>query len=231
MKTLFSAAGTTAAGGTLAVAATLHRLMAATTLGLAAVSAVQAGPLSSFSFAGDGNVLVFDALAGAGGWNGQITEFADPPLAAPRSLASLVTFSYDASANVLTGQFEFTDAVDLLSNAFGTLMGRFTDPAGNLVDGGQLELDYSVLGGTGLFSGSSGFGLSFLSFDPQSTAFNNYREDGLLVVGATAAVPLPGSAPLVGLGLALALAASRWAVRPRRPGETSGLASGPQLAQ
>lgn len=222
MKTLFSAVGST-----LAVAATTRRLMAAATLGLAAVSAAHAGPLSNFSFAGDGNVLVFDALAGTGGWNGQITEFADPPLPELRSLASLVTFTYDASANVLTGLFEFTDAVDLLSSVFGTLMGRFTDPAGNLTDGGQLELDYSVLGGTGLFSGSSGFGLSFLSFDPKSAAFNNYREDGLLVVGAATAVPLPGSVPLVGLGLALALLASRWAVRPRR----LGLVSGSQFAQ
>jgi hypothetical protein len=226
MKTLFSAASST-----LAAAVTTRRLMAAIAVGLAAASSAQAGPLSSFSFAGDGNVLVFDALAGTGGWNGQITEFADPPLPAPRSLASLVTFTYDASTNVLAGQFEFTDAVDLLSSVFGTLMGRFTDPAGSLTDGGQLELDYSVLGGTGLFSGSSGLGLSFLSFDPRGTTFNNYSEDGVLVVGATAALPLPGSAPLVSLGLALALAASRWALRPRRLGETSGLASGPQLAQ
>jgi outer membrane protein assembly factor BamB len=44
-------------GSILAVAATTRRLMAATTVGLVAVSAVHAGPLSNFSFAGDGNVF------------------------------------------------------------------------------------------------------------------------------------------------------------------------------
>ena len=186
----------------------------ASVLGIAAVLAVaaptaHAGPLSAFSFAGEGNVLVFDAVAGTGGWNGAITEFTDPPRVQPLSFASLVTFSYNAAANVLSGQFEFTHALDLSSSVFGTLMGRFTDPAGSLTSGGQFELDYSVLGGSGQFAGSSGYGLSFLSFDPNASSFNNYREDGLLVVDA-ATVPLPNSLLLVALALALA----GWAVRP-----------------
>ncbi len=183
-------------------------LSAAALLSLGAAPPAQAGPLSAFSFSGEGNVLVFDALAGTGGWNGAITEFTDPALPAPLSFASIVTFSYDAGANLLSGLFEFTHAMDLSSTVFGTLMGRFTDPAGSLTAGGQLELDYSVMGGSGQFAGSSGFGLSFLSFDPNASSFNNYREDGLLVVDA-ATVPLPSTLLLVALALALA----GWAVQ------------------
>ena len=183
---------------------------AAAMLALATAPSAQAGPLSAFSFAGEGNVLIFDVAAGTGGWNGAITEFTIPALPQPLSLASIVTFSYDAAVNVLSGQFEFTHALDLSSSIFGTLMGRFTDPSGNLATGGQLELDYAVLGGTGQFAASSGYGLSFLSFDPNATTFNNYREDGLLVVDA-AAVPVPGTLLLVALALTLA----GWSVRQR----------------
>ncbi len=46
--------------------------------------------------------------------------------------------------------------------------------------------------------GSSGFGLSLLSFDPTATGDNNYVEQGLLV-----AVPEPGMAGLMAAGLVL----------------------------
>lgn len=191
------------------------RAACALTLAVASIGLAQAGPLSAFSFSGEGNVLVFDPVAGSGGWNGAITEFSDPaaPVLNPLSLASLVLFDFDAAANRLTGTFEFTDAADLSASIFGTLSGSFTDPAGDLLNGGQLALDYVVQGGSGMFSGSQGFGLSFLTFDPNSLAFNNYSEDGLLVVDAVpAAVPAPATAWLVLLATALALSISRWAL-------------------
>jgi len=169
---------------------------AACLLGLAAPQA-QAQTLSDFSFEGRGNLLVFDATTGSGVWNGEITEFNDSLLSMPLSFAVLVVFDYDAALNRLLGNFEFTQADDLDSSIFGSVLGSFTDASHNLADGGQLGLDYSVLGGTGRYAGSSGFGLSFLSFDPAATD-DNYFEQGLLV-----AVPEPGMASLMAAGLVL----------------------------
>jgi hypothetical protein len=169
----------------------------------------QAASLPNFVFDGRGNLLVFDAASGSGGWNGAISEFADPALPAPLSFAVLVTFDYDAVLNRLLGSFEFTQADDLSSSIFGNVAGGFTAAGGSLAGGGQLELDYQVLGGTGRYAGLSGFGLSFLGFDPAASGDNNYVEQGLIV-----AVPEPGMAGLTAFGLlALALAL----VRTRRP--------------
>jgi hypothetical protein len=150
-------------------------------------------------------VLLFDAVSG--GWNGAITENTDGATtpASPLSLAALVLFSFDALSNRLSGQFEFTDAADLGASIHGTLSGAFTDPASTLEGGGQLALDYRIEGGSGRFAGQRGFGLSFLSFDPNAGGFDNYSEQGLLV-----AVPEPASLALLALGLAaLALRARR----------------------
>ena len=48
-------------------------LAAAVSLPLCLPGAAWAGPLSAFSFDGEGNVLVFDAQAGTGGWKGRST--------------------------------------------------------------------------------------------------------------------------------------------------------------
>ncbi len=179
---------------------------------LACAAQARAGSLDDFVFDGAGNLLVFDAAAGTGGWNGAITAYADPGMAPPLplSLASLVLFSFNDSANLLTGQFEFTDAADLSSSVFGTLSGSFTDAASTLQGGGQFALDYLVDGGTGRFAGYRGFGLSFLSFDPNATGFDNYSEQGLLA----AAVPEPASVWPLAAGLAWLARVSRRRARP-----------------
>lgn len=190
---------------------------AACALTLAAPSAAWAGPLSAFFFDGEGNVLVFDAAAGSGGWNGSLTGFADPamPMTPPLSLAALVLFQFDAAANLLSGQFEFSDASDLSSAIFGSVSGSFTDPDSSLDLGGQLALDYMITGGSGQFAGAQGFGLSFLSFDPNAMVFDNYGEQGLLVA-EIAAVPEPGTL------LLLAVAGLGWLVAGRRVGAAAG---------
>ena len=178
----------------------LHRAVTALlgSLAMASLSPAWAGRLDAFVFEGTGNLIVFDAASGSGGWNGAITEFTDParPGLAPLSFASLVLFDFDPALNRLTGQFEFSDAVDLASSVFGTLSGAFTDPGDTLDGGGQFALDYQITGGTGAYDGQRGFGLSFLSFDPNATGFDNYSEQGLL-----AAVPEPSTWALLALGL------------------------------
>ncbi|OYU74754.1 MAG: hypothetical protein CFE45_34110 [Burkholderiales bacterium PBB5] len=76
-----------------------------------------------------------------------------------------------------------------------------------MTTGGQLALDYSVLGGTGDFTNARGYGLAFLNIDPAGT-FNNYSSSGVLVL----AVPEPGSLAL----LAAALLAGALVQRRRR---------------
>lgn len=180
-----------------------RRLLVATGLALSLSTPLvaQAGPLTFVPFAGAGNLSVFDAAAGTGGWVGSIDEVPTSAGGTALSLVSFVTFNLDSTTQVLTGIFEFT-TTDLASTLFGELSGA-ADSADFLSLGGQLSLDYTVLGGSGVFSGASGFGLAFLNHDPAGT-FNNYIEDGLLVLN----VPEPGSLALAGLGL-LAVARSR----------------------
>ena len=162
-------------------------------------------------FEGAGNVVVFDPLAGTGGWVGSFDEVLAPGNPGPsRSFVSVVTFTFDALTQMLNGQFEFTNALDLNSTLFGTVLGSAFGP---LEPGGQLSLDYSVTGGSGDYQGARGFGLSFLTYDVTATTFDNYSEQGLLVVE----VPTPATLPLAAAGLALLALAHRrrssWAAR------------------
>jgi len=141
-------------------------------------------------FEGAGNLVVFDATTGSGGWVGSIDQVAPPVVPQPLSLVSVVLFNYDAMTQVLTGSFEFT-TTDLMSTLFGTLTGNSFD-ADILATGGQFAIDYLITGGTGAFADANGFGLSFLNYDPAGT-FNNYTESGLLLF----TVPLPGTLTLV----------------------------------
>lgn len=193
-----------------AFTAAARRLLGAVALlaPLLATPLCQAGPVSDLvPFSGEGNLSVFDASAGTGGWAGSLTQTEPPAVASPLSLVEVVLFTLDASTHTLSGHFEFT-STDLLSTLYGDLSGTYTATGDDfLATGGQLALDYSVLGGTGDFSNASGYGLAFLNFDPAG-AFNNYSSSGVLVL----AVPEPGSLAL----LAAALLAGALVQRRRR---------------
>jgi hypothetical protein len=179
-------------------AAVARRLLAA--LAIALPLAAAAEPTTYFvPYNGTGNLSVFDAGAGTGGWVGQIDQTPPPDVPEPLSLVSFVLFQLDYATQTLTGSFEFT-TTDLASTLFGSLTGNFFDDD-ILTTGGQFAIDYSILGGTGAFTGASGFGLAFVDFDPAGT-FNNYAESGLL----NFTVPEPATLPLVAaclLGFAL----------------------------
>lgn len=183
----------------LSFVAPLRRLLAAVAclpVLLATPLAAQADPVSFFvPFNGAGNVSVFDAAAGTGGWVGSLVQTPPPDVPAPLDLVSVVLFTLDAATQTLSGTFEFTSSADLLSTLTGTVSGSTAD-ADILNSGGQFSLDYTITGGTGAFFRASGFGLAFLNFDP-AAGFDNYSESGLL----NFTVPLPGTAALVLAGL------------------------------
>ncbi len=189
----------------------LARAAAAASVAVAALApmAAHASVVNYFvPFEGAGNVSVFNAAAGTGGWVGSIDPTPDALAQPPFPGVSTVLFSFDALTKMLSGSFEISSG-DLLSTLFGSLVGSTVEPDW-LGTGGQISLDYTVLGGTGAFDGARGFGLSFVTYDPNANSiggFNNYGETGLL----NFTVPTPGSASLV---LAALLAAAL--VRTRR---------------
>jgi hypothetical protein len=186
------------------------RTLATAALGsMLTFGSVHAAPISIDAFtSGSGNVSVFDAAAGSGGWVGSLEGFSDPFTSVPLSLVSVVLFTIDNAADTFTGTFEFT-TTDLLSSFFGTLSGDVDDDV--LLNGGQFRIDYQVQGGTGLFSAASGFGLGLLDFDLNGTP-DNYREAGLFVMQ----VPVPATLGLSALALLAMLGSAR---RSRRQGE------------
>ncbi len=173
-----------------------HLRQAALLVPLALASGAQAGPVVFAPFAGSGNAVLFDAFTGQGGWTGTVLQVPDIGVTNPLSLVSVVLFQYDALTRTLMGQFEFTDANDLASSLLGVVMGTSSD-ADLFGAGGQLALDYTIQGGTGLFANAQGYGLSFLQYSPQAQP-DNYTETGLLVFN----VPEPGTAALVALAMA-----------------------------
>ena len=162
-------------------------LFAASLLPLSAQAAAE--PLF-VPYEGAGNLSVFNANAGTGGWVGSIDQLAPPVVSQPLSLVSFVLFNFDAMTQLLTGTFEFT-TVDLASTLFGTLTGTTFDP-GILTSGGQFQIDYQINGGSGAFADANGYGLAFVNYNPNG-GFNNYTESGLLVF----TVPEPASLALV----------------------------------
>lgn len=175
----------------------VRRLLAAAVLMLPV--AAMADPVTLFvPYEGAGNVSVFDAAAGTGGWTGSIDQSDFPAVPMPLSLGSVVLFRLDALTQTLAGTFEFTTAADLASTIFGQVSGSYFDLE-VLTTGGQFSVDYTILGGTGEFWGATGYGLSFVDYDATPGLFNNYTEAGALVV----TVPEPTTLALVLASLAL----------------------------
>lgn len=175
-------------------------------LGLAGLAAApaDASPLQFDPFSGQGNVSVFDAAAGTGGWVGSLDGLTDPASGAAAPAVTTVLFTLDPLTHLLSGSFSFT-TTDLASTMMGLLQGTVSDAA-ILTHGGQFSLDYTITGGSGLFDGARGYGLSFLDFDAFAAAgSDNYRESGVAVYD----VPEPSSLLLTALAIGLLCAARR----------------------
>jgi PEP-CTERM motif len=176
----------------------LRRGLCAAALAVSLPTLAQAEPTTLFvPFNGAGNVSAFTTTSG--GWVGNIEQTAPPVVSDPLSLVSVVLFQLNAATQTLTGTFEFTRASDLGATLFGDITGSYV-VADILNLGGQFSLDYTVTGGTGAFAGVTGFGLSFVDFNPAGV-FNNYAEAGLLTLDVPAAVPEPATWLLAAMGL------------------------------
>ncbi len=181
------------------LARALRTITLACLTALALAPTAHAGPLVFAPFTGSGNAVVFDPSTGDGGWVGSIEQFPEPGLADPLQLVSVVLFRIDPLTQLLSGQFTFTRSADLGATLFGQVSGSTAD-ADVFGQGGQIALDYSIQGGSGDFSGASGYGLSFLQVNPAGVP-DNYSESGLLVFSTTQGVPEPGSLPLLAVAL------------------------------
>jgi hypothetical protein len=180
------------------------RLLLSTSLvlTLAPPLAAQAAPTTYFvPYQGSGFVVDNGAVNGlpTGAWLGTI-DVAPPTITGTLPpLLSSVSFQLDPTDPnnlTLTGQFEFDVAADLASTIYGTFSGQYFD-LDLLTTGGQIQLDYSILGGTGYYTDASGLGIGILDVAAASGGFSSYTESGLL----SFAVPEPASLALVGLGL------------------------------
>lgn len=189
--------------------ALMHRALvcAAVVLPLAAPLSANADPVSlDVLFDGSGS-LNFDSVANTGVWMGTLVDLGFAP--APPSLPALTSqVSFSLSGTALSGMFAFSDG------AANTLTGLLdgTLASGSFADGGQLLIDYTVDGGTGLFSGATGFAISILDFLAPVNGSRAYTEvaTGVLVVQQ---VPEPAGLTLAGVAL-LALLATRRKVAP-----------------
>ncbi len=161
-------------------------------------ASAQAAPVVRDVFFDGSGDLVFNA--GTGAWLGTLNESPFPVVSTPLSLFSQVSFAFDTPTE-FSGNFEFTSS-DFSSTMFGSLSGDLL--SGNFADGGQLGIEYLILGGTGDFNRASGFGLSLLDFDPVVSGFSAYREAGVMAF----TVPEPATLPLLLAGL-LGVAALR----------------------
>lgn len=148
--------------------------------------------------------LFFDGAGtqSSGAWSGSITPGFGSDLS--ETLLSSVLYQLDAGGASLSGSFQFS-SLDLASMLTGLLTGSDAD------GDGQFEIDYQILGGSGAFNGASGYGLSFISFDPALSSAGSYTESGLL----TFDVPEPSSYGLLGLAL-LGVALTRRKARVRK---------------
>ena len=108
-------------------------------------------------------------------------------------------FQLNAVTQTLTGRFEFTRSSGLASSFFGDLIGSCVD-ADILNRGGQFSIDCSVTGGSGAFTGATGFGLAFDDFNP-TAVFDNHAEARLLTLTLPCAVPEPATWALAAMGL------------------------------
>ena len=131
---------------------------------------------------------------GSGAWSGELADSPFPVPTHPLSLLSEVSFNFDVANNLLSGNFEFTSALDFSSTVLGMVLGSFL--SGDFDNGGQLFLNYDIRGGTGSFSGASGFLISLWDTVPTGGGFGTYGE----VATGQFTVPTPTTLLLVGLG-------------------------------
>ena len=92
-------------------------------------------PVQYFAaYTGQGNVSVFDAAAGTGGWVGSIDEVPDPAIANPLSLVSVVLFTLDRAAQTLMswrwqGCWHLRQAAAMSPQGTAAKLRVFHDPA------------------------------------------------------------------------------------------------------
>ena len=161
-------------------------------------AAVHASPITYDAFLEGSGIAVYSATSastGSGAWSGTLADSPFPVPTHPLSLLTVVNFTFDTANNLLSGDFEFTSALDFSSTILGLISGSFL--SGDFDNGGQLFLNYDIRGGTGSFSGANGYLISLWNTAPTGGGFGAFAE----VATGQFSVPAPATVALVSLGL------------------------------
>jgi hypothetical protein len=163
--------------------------------------------------------LLFSPDFGLGGWIG-VLQGIGPGAPTFDTLASFNAVADGAGGFDISGSFDFifrdvdglTPEDDTLTGTLvGTLMPDAGDPALQ-----RVSVLYTVISGSGLFAGFSGFGNSMFSYDASGQEPYSYAGSGRLELQGPGLVSAPGTLALAALAL---LAAA--GVRRQSPGTAS----------
>lgn len=169
---------------------------------LGAMASAGAAPAIGFLYNGHGTIAVVPCgpTCLSATVTGAADDWAGPVSPIPDSWDVLVSQTVDLAAMTFAGTFSFTDVGPGANSFYGSLVGTFVPLSPTQIKG---EVMYVVSGGSGIFSGATGSGMSTLYSD---LAAGQWVDAGKFDITP---VPEPSTVLLLGIGL-LGIGVARW---------------------